>query len=84
MRDELADATHHPLDMAAVDRVLESIPEEGRGNADFLVGRYLLNRGKADLATRYLKRRADSPKTFVWLKAIAADSLRDRVRDRKP
>ena len=48
--DELADASHHPFDMAAVDRVLESIPEDGRGNAEFVVGRYLLNRGKADLA----------------------------------
>ncbi len=60
MRDELADASHHPFDMAAVDRVLESIPEDGRGNAEFVVGRYLLNRGKADLAGKYLKCCADS------------------------
>jgi len=84
MRDELADASHHPFDLGAVDHAIESFPEDGRGNAEFLVGRYLLNRGKADLARKYLKRCADSPKSFVWLKAIAADSLQARSSVPKP
>ena len=76
MREELADPAGHPLDLAAVDRVLGSIPEEKRGNTQFMVGRYLLNRGKRDLAIKYLKPCADSPTTFVWMKAIAAEGLK--------
>jgi tetratricopeptide (TPR) repeat protein len=76
MREELADPADHPLDLAAVDRVLESIPQDKRGNTQFMVGRYLLNRGKRELAVKYLKPCAESPTTFVWLKAIAAESLK--------
>ena len=41
IRDSLADGGKHPLDLAAVDKVLDRMPAKNRVNAEFLVGRYL-------------------------------------------
>ena len=76
MRDTLADGGKGSLDLAAVDTVLGAMPARTRGNADFLVGRFLLNRGQVESARKYLQRAADSSQTHPGLRQIAADSVR--------
>ena len=41
IRDSLADGGNRPLDLAAIDKVLDQMPAKNRVNADFFVGRYL-------------------------------------------
>jgi hypothetical protein len=76
IRDSLADGGKRPLDLTAVDRVLECIPPETRGNTEFLVGRYLFIHGKRDAARKHLERCADSKPTYSWLRVIAKEGLR--------
>ncbi len=66
----------HPLDLAAGDKVLDRMPPKNRVNADFLIGRYLLNRGQPELARKYLQGCADSPERHIWTQLVALDSLR--------
>jgi hypothetical protein len=76
IRDALAGGGKGSLDLAAVDQVLGAMPARTRGNADFLVGRFLLNRSQAESARKYLQRAADSSQTHPGLRQIAADSVR--------
>ncbi len=76
MRDALTDGGRGSLDLAAVDKVLGAMPRRTRANADFLVGRFLLNRGQAESARKYLQQAAESSETQDGLKQIAADSVR--------
>jgi tetratricopeptide (TPR) repeat protein len=76
MRDSLANGGKGSLDLAAVDRVLRDMPPKTRGNAEFLVGRFLLNRGQTESARKYLQLAADSAQTHPGLKEIAANSVR--------
>ena len=76
IREAHADGGEHPLDLAAVDKVLERMPANMRGNAEFLIGRYQLNRGQPESARKYLQYAAKAPETQAWLKVIAVDSLR--------
>ena len=72
MRDALADGGKGSLDLAAVDKVLGDMPAKTRGNAEFLVGRFLKNRGQTESARKYLQRAADSSQTHPGLRQIAA------------
>src|SRR6185312_3528369 len=54
MRGSLAD--DKPLDLKSVDTILESIPPEGRGNAEFFVGKFLMNREQAEDGRKYLQK----------------------------
>ena len=76
MRVSLADGGKRPLDLVTVDQVLEGMPANARGNAGFLVGRFLLNRGQNADAQKYLQQCADSPSSQLWLRAMAADAAR--------
>jgi tetratricopeptide (TPR) repeat protein len=76
MRDALAHDGKGSLDLAAVEKLLGAMPVRTRGNADFLVGRFLLNRGQAESARKYLQRAADSSRTHPGLRQIATDSVR--------
>jgi tetratricopeptide (TPR) repeat protein len=76
LRESLADGGKRPLDLQAVDRVLESMPAQARGNSSFLVGRFLLNRGRTADARKYLQQCADTPGSQLWFKAMAADLAR--------
>ena len=76
MRDALAGGGKGALDLAAVDKVLGDMPAKTRGNAEFLVGRFLLNRGQPESARKYLQRAAESSRTDPGLRQIAADSVR--------
>ena len=65
-----------PLDIAAVDRGLENIPEDGRSNAEFFVGWFLKNHGQPSLARKYLKHADRSEYTNVWCSFLARDALK--------
>jgi tetratricopeptide (TPR) repeat protein len=64
------------LDVQAIDRVLQSIPDDRRGNTEFIVGLYLRNHGKAGDARTYLERCANAPGVPAEMRAIAARALR--------
>ncbi len=72
-RGWLAGGCKGPLDQAAADRVIASLPAESRGNLEFFVGRILLTHGQPDAGRAYLKRSAASTQTYEWLRIIAAD-----------
>jgi tetratricopeptide (TPR) repeat protein len=76
IRDTLAKGGNPPLDLAAVDQVLDRMPAKNRVNGDFLVGRYLLNRGQPAAARKYLKRCADLGELHIWVRLLATDALR--------
>ena len=75
-RDSLAGDGKAPLDLAPVNEILDSIPPDRRGNSEFIVGEFLLNRGRTDEARRLLQRCAGDDATFVWFRTIAAANLR--------
>ncbi len=75
IHDTLVNGGRPSLDLAAVNNVLDRMPDKSRFNADFLVGRYLLNRHQPDAARKYLKRCADSGEAHVWPQVIAIDAL---------
>ena len=60
IRDALADGGEFPLDLAAVDRRARPDARTGpAGTPQFLVGRYLMNRGQAESARKYLQPAAE-------------------------
>lgn len=74
MRESLA--TGKPLDLKKVDAILGSIPAEGQGNTNFLVGKFLINRGHAEAARGYIQKAADSPHTRDWARAMSIARVR--------
>ena len=70
------EGSSRPLDIAAVDRVLESIPEVGRSNAEFFVGWVVKNHGQPSLAKRYLMHADRSDHTMIWYSLLAKDALK--------
>ena len=76
IRDSLADGGNAPLDLAAVDNVLDQMPAKNRVNADFFVGRYLVNRHRLDAARKYLKRCGEQGESHAWPQLLASDALR--------
>ncbi len=76
IRDSLANDGKGELDLARIDRILGDMPAKARANAEFLVGRFLFNRGQRESARKYLQLAADSSRTDPGLRQIAIDSLR--------
>jgi tetratricopeptide (TPR) repeat protein len=76
MHDSLAAGRNQPLDLAAVDKVLDQMPAKNRLNADFFVGRFLVNRHRLDAARKYLKRCGDQDEAHIWPQLLAIDALR--------
>ncbi len=70
----LAGGCKGPVDLAAADRVIASLPADNRGNLEFFAGRVLLLHGEAQAGRALLKRSAAAPKTYEWLRIIAADT----------
>ncbi|MGC8638930.1 MAG: tetratricopeptide repeat protein [Isosphaeraceae bacterium] len=63
-----------PLDLQAVDGVLDQMPDRTRATALLLVGRFLLNRGQPEAARKYLKRCTESS-THPWPQVLALGAL---------
>ncbi len=70
-----------PLDLAALDRLVESIPEDGKGNACFFVGWFLKNHGDAKSAKKYLLSCSRSPQSFIWHRYLADEAIKRSSRD---
>jgi hypothetical protein len=83
-RGWLAGGSKGAADLAAADRVIAALPPDNRGNLEFFVGRLLMTHGQPDAARAYLKRSADSPKTYEWLRIIAADLVGRSGQSAKP
>jgi hypothetical protein len=60
-----------PLDVAAVDGMMEVIPEAGRGNAEFFVGWFLMNHENPQNAKKYLERCSRSQQALNWYRYLA-------------
>lgn len=75
-RDSLADEGKNPLDLAAVEKVIGSLPPEHRGSSEFIAGEFLLNRDRPEEAATLLKRCAENVNTYIWYRTIAAADLR--------
>ncbi len=82
MRDSLAEGK--PLDLAAVEPILASIRPEARGNTEFFVGKFLLNRGRAEAGRDHLRKAAGSSATHDWSRQIAAAGLRSGEPGKQP
>ena len=83
-RGWLAGGCKGPVDLAAADRVIASLEPDNRGNLEFFAGRLLLTHGQPEAGRAYLKRSAASPKTYEWLRIIAADLVGQSGQDAKP
>ena len=60
-----------PLDAAALDRVIDSLPEENRGHTEFFVGWFLKNHGDPQNAKKYLERCRQSRHSLGWYVYLA-------------
>jgi tetratricopeptide (TPR) repeat protein len=83
-RGWLAGGCKGPVDLAAADRVIASLEPDNRGNLEFFAGRLLLTHGQTEAGQAYLKRSAAAPKTYEWLRIIAADTVGQSGWDAEP
>ena len=74
--DSLKTGDRAALNLATVDKIIESTPPEGRGNIEFLVGWFLKKHGKPEDARAYLLRATQSSGTYGWYAILAQDALR--------
>jgi tetratricopeptide (TPR) repeat protein len=65
-----------PVDAAALDQLVESIPAEGRGNAGLFVGWFLKNQGDLQNAKKYLQICSESPHAVFWYRYLADGAIR--------
>jgi hypothetical protein len=64
------------LELSAVERGVQSVPEEGRATTEFVVGWWFKNHGEVETATNYLRRCSDSPRLDIWYRYLAQDALK--------
>jgi len=77
-RKSLDQAPDHPLDLKAVDELIEQMPEAPRGDASWMVARFLEYLGRTDEAPRYYKACAGSITSSAPHLILSAESLRKR------
>ncbi len=70
-----------PLDILALDRLLESVPEDGRGNAYFFAGWFLKNHGDAKSARNYLQNCSRSRQSVIWYRYLADEAIKRSLGD---
>ena len=78
IRDAVAAKTPGKLDLAAVDKLLDSIPKPRRGNTSFSVAAHLTAAGHLDEARRYWAMVADGNQSNYWWQTFALSTLRNR------
>jgi tetratricopeptide (TPR) repeat protein len=64
-----------PVDAAALNQLIESMPAEGRGNASLFVGWFLKNQGDAHSAKKYLQICSQSPHSLFWYRYLAEAAI---------
>lgn len=82
-RDALAQGATGKIDLEAADKLIASTAEDGRGNIEYFVAYFLMNRGDRKNAATYFERASASPQTYFWMKAIATATLRG-MREQQP
>jgi tetratricopeptide (TPR) repeat protein len=70
-----------PVDAAALDQLVESMPAEGRGNASLFVGWFLKNQGDAKSAKKYLQNCSQSPHSVIWYRYLADGAIEHSASD---
>ena len=70
------DGTKKALDLAALDGLISSIPEENRGNAEFFGAWFLKNHNHPDEAKKYFRHCTGSRNTMNWYWFLANDALK--------
>jgi tetratricopeptide (TPR) repeat protein len=65
-----------PLDVAALDRIVESLPENARGNSCISAALLLKNHADPKTAKKYLELCARSPNTYLWYQCLAQLALK--------
>ena len=83
-RDSFARGDRELPDLKALDRAVENVKPNARGNTEFYVGWLLRKRGKGQDAEAYLKRCIATASTNVGLKRIADGALRGGHDDPQP
>lgn len=82
-RDALAEGKSGKLDLEAADKLIASTLEQGRGNIEYFVGYFLMNRGDRANAAKYFERASASTQTYFWMKTIATAAVRG-MREQAP
>lgn len=80
--DSLGDGAK-PIDLGAIDALVAPMPPSPRAFCEFLVGRFLLNRGRAEDARKRLEFCVGTAEMDPWLRAVAASWLRAAFPDEK-
>jgi hypothetical protein len=73
-----------PLDLDAVDRVLDEIEGFTRGNVAYHVAVFLRKHATPEQAKKYFQLCADIPNGFPWFRMIALDRLRTTNAGNQP
>lgn len=81
--DSLGDGAK-PVDLEAIDALVSPMPPSPRAFCEFLVGRFLLNRGRAEDARERLEFCVGTAEMDPWLRAVAASWLRAAFPGEKP
>jgi hypothetical protein len=77
LSETVLDPAHpKPVDLAEIDRLIANIPEEGRGNAEFFVARFLKNHADPEVARKYLDRCIQSRHTLGWYRALSREAIK--------
>ena len=83
-REWFADGGKGDPDLAFVNRMIERLAPDRRGNLEFFVGRLLTTHGKPELARPYLQRSLGSENTDEWVRIIATDIVRPPGPEKEP
>ena len=83
-RDSFARGDRELPDLKALDRAVDNVKPNARGNTEFYVGWLLKKRGKGQDAEAYLKRCIETGPTNAWLKRIADAALHRGTGDPVP
>jgi hypothetical protein len=70
------DGTKKTLDIASLDRIIGSVPEESRANTEFFAGWLLKNHGDPQSAKKYFEHCISSRNTMNWYWFLANDALK--------
>ena len=81
--DSLGDGAK-PIDLGAIDALIAPMPPFPRSFCEFLVGRFLLNRGRAEDARKRLEFCVGTVEMDPWSRAVAASWLRAVFPGEKP
>jgi hypothetical protein len=84
LRKSLIEGAAAPIDLGAIDEILENVSPQSKGLNSYLVGLFLKNHGKAEDTRRYLEAALKLPGNHEWSEAKAKQILRAMDGKDKP